>query len=147
MNRIDNRTPDALRALSIGHLAERSFARLSGGERQQVAIARALAQEPKALLLDEPMAHLDLGKQERLLRILRDLAGQGLAVILTTHNPDHALLLGGQAALLKPDGRLCCGPCERVVTGEALTQAYQSALHVLDIPALARRACLPPGLS
>ena len=83
----------SLDQMKISHLAQ-SIHRISGGERQQVSIARALAQRPKVILMDEPTAHLDYGNQIKVLKIIKELAAEGYAAVITTHNPDHALLLG-----------------------------------------------------
>ena len=71
---------------------------------QLVAIARALVQEPELLILDEPMAALDLGRQRQVLKIVQQLAKRGVAIILTTHIPNQALLLNDQVGLLFPGG-------------------------------------------
>jgi putative ABC transport system ATP-binding protein len=68
---------------------------LSGGEKQRVALARALANAPDVLLLDEPTAALDPGAGERIVALLRDLSGRGLAVVMVTHVEEHAAALGG----------------------------------------------------
>lgn len=91
----------ALARLSVGHLAARPVTELSGGERQLVLIARALVQEARALILDEPTASLDFGNQARVLEEVRALAVRdGLAVLMTTHQPDHALLVADRVMLL-----------------------------------------------
>lgn len=86
----------AMHTLGITHLADRAYDELSGGERQMVMIARLLAQAPSALLLDEPVSSLDLANQIHLLRTLRALANQGLAVLAILHDPNHALLFADQ---------------------------------------------------
>lgn len=81
----------ALRTLGIEHLARRDYGKLSGGEQQLVLIARALVQQTKLLLMDEPTASLDYGNQLRVLSAVRALARDGYTVLLSTHNPQHAL--------------------------------------------------------
>ena len=83
-------TRTALARLGIAHLAGRPYTRISGGERQLALIARALAQEPRAILLDEPTASLDFGNQGKVLREIRRLAADGLAIAFSTHDPNHA---------------------------------------------------------
>lgn len=114
----------ALDRLGIGHLAARPVTELSGGERQLVLIARALAQEAAALVLDEPAASLDFGNQARVLGQLRALARGGLAVLMTTHHPDHALLLGDAAVLLHGGALRGPLPPAALLTPAALREAY-----------------------
>ena len=104
----------ALDRLGVAQLSGKSFARLSGGERQLVLIARALAQRAKTLLMDEPTASLDYGNQAHVLSIVRGLASEGYAVMLCTHNPQHALwyaddvlaLIGGSVAAFGAPGNV-----------------------------------------
>ena len=138
---------DALRAISIEHLAEKPYTEISGGERQQTVIARALAGQPKAILFDEPTAHLDYGNQHRVLRLIRSLSRRGYGIIITTHNPDHALLLGGHAAILSSDGTLVSGPSEEIITEERIKKVYNTDLHLLYIEEIKRVACVPTGLT
>lgn len=95
----------ALARLGMEDFAERRVTLLSGGERQKVLIARALAQGAPVLVMDEPAASLDFGNQAMLLREARRLAAEGHAVLMTTHHPDHAFLIADRVALLH-DGAL-----------------------------------------
>lgn len=126
---------EAMARLGVAHLAERAFLELSGGERQMVLVARALAQGSRVLVMDEPCAGLDLGNQSRILRVIRDLAEDGYAVLFTTHLPDHAFAVGGEVALLK-DGRLD-GPAapEELLTSAALGRLYGTPVEVIRVPA------------
>ena len=81
----------ALEQLGVAHLAQRNFAALSGGEQQLVLIARALCQQSDILIMDEPTASLDYGNQLRVLEQVRSLSEQGYTVLLSTHDPQHAL--------------------------------------------------------
>lgn len=135
-----------LESMGIGGLAEKSYRNLSGGERQQVLIARAIAQRPKAVLFDEPTAHLDYGNQQRVLQRVRSMAEAGFSVVITTHNPDHALLLGDQAAIVSRQGEILQGPCEDIVTEENLRQIYGIDLYLMWVEQLGRTACLMPKL-
>ena len=137
---------DALKTLGIDHLAERPYTAISGGERQMALIARALTQQPRAILLDEPTSHLDFGRSTLILELVRELKSRGYSVIMTTHDPNHAMLLGGKAALLDRQWILHVGPAEEVVTEENLRPLYRSELHIVDIPQLGRKACLSAGL-
>jgi iron complex transport system ATP-binding protein len=80
----------ALAELGMHDFAERVYTELSGGERQLAPVARALAQEPTLLVLDEPTASLDFGNQVRVLSKVKALAAAGNAVLMSTHSPDHA---------------------------------------------------------
>lgn len=133
----------ALAALGIGHLAERIYTEISGGERQLVLIARALAQEPKLLVMDEPTASLDFGNQLRVLDQVKALARRGMAVVLATHDPDHVFLAGDRAALLR-DGKLAAlGPPSAVMTEEALEALYGVAIEVVELPDHHTRTAIP----
>lgn len=136
---------EILGELDLMSLADRSYMELSGGERQQVLIARALAQEPRVLVFDEPTAHLDLGNQARVLRLIRRMADKGLGVLMTSHNPDHALMAGDKAAVLKKGGALVSGPTDRILDRELLSDVYGTDLRLVDVPGIGLRACLPFG--
>ena len=94
----------ALAQFGIAHLAQRPYTMISGGERQLVLLARALAQEPQFVVLDEPTASLDFGNQGKVMREIRALAASGHGVLFTTHDPNHALRAADRAFLLR-DGR------------------------------------------
>ena len=136
----------ALDRLGIGGLADRPVTELSGGERQLVLVARALAQEAAALVMDEPTASLDFGNQALVLRQVRALAERdGLAVLMTTHNPDHAFLVADDAALLHRGALIGPAVPEALVTPALLRDAYgvEAAVGTLDTPAGPRRVCVP----
>ena len=131
-----------LSELGIEHLANQPYTEISGGERQQCTIARAMAQEPQAILFDEPTAYLDFGNQARILEAIRRMAGEGYSVVMTTHNPDHVILLGGRAAIVDRKGGLVCGSVEEVVTQDRLREVYETDLRIVRVEELHRRACL-----
>ncbi len=136
----------AIDRLGISHLSDRNYSELSGGERQQVTIARAVAARPKAILFDEPTAHLDVGNQLRVLRIIRSLSDSGYAVAVTTHDPNHALLLGGRAALFSPEGTVSTGPVDELVTEENLNSIYGEGLKLRYMDEFGRNVCISPAL-
>jgi iron complex transport system ATP-binding protein len=115
---------DTLGHLGIGHLADRPYPDVSGGERQLTLIARALAQEPEILVMDEPTASLDFGNQVRVLTQIQVLAGRGIAVILSTHDPDQAFLCAHRVALLHHGALVRIGPPAEVLTGPQLRVMY-----------------------
>lgn len=110
--------------LQIAHLAARRYTELSGGERQLVLIARALAQEPALLVMDEPTASLDFGNQIRVLEQIAGLSAQGMAMLLSTHQPEHALRVATRIALLGRGRLLDVGEPRAVATPSALAGLY-----------------------
>jgi iron complex transport system ATP-binding protein len=133
----------ALSTLGIAHLQSRVYTEISGGERQLVLIARALAQEPRILVMDEPTASLDFGNQVRVLHQIAALARSGIAVVFSTHDPDHVFLCGDRVALLH-DGRLeAIGEPEQVITAQSLKRLYGVEVQVVELPDHETRACVP----
>ena len=131
----------AIAALGIDALAERMVTELSGGERQLVMIARALAQGARLLVLDEPTASLDFGNQVRVLREIQRLAAEGYAVVFSTHDPGQAFLAASRVLLLAQGGALHHGAPEEVITTENLRQVYGIEVRVAPIDGT--RVCLP----
>ena len=123
----------ALERVGIAALALRPFSALSGGERQMVLVARALAQEPAVLVLDEPTASLDFANQDRVLELIAGLAAEGIAVIFTTHHPDQAFAVASHVAMLRDGGILAAGETRAVLTGPALTQLYGREVLVREV--------------
>ncbi len=134
---------EALRQVGLARLAERNVQNLSGGERQRVALAALLAQRPALLLLDEPVSHLDLREQVRLLGLLRDLARQGHGVIMSLHDPNHALGWCDRLLLLHR-GRALCGGVERLGTARLLSRLFDQPLELVRDGG---RRCLLPVVS
>ncbi|EBA06653.1 ABC transporter ATP-binding protein [Sagittula stellata] len=136
----------AMEQLGIGHLAEADYSRLSGGQRQLVLIARALAQEAPLMVMDEPTASLDFGNEAHVLArisgLARAAAHGGHGVVLSTHNPDHAFQLGARVLLMKSGQRMACGPCDEVLTTEALSAVYGIDVSV-ETTSSGRKVCLP----
>lgn len=135
-----------LEEVGIAELADKPYTEISGGERQQATIARALVQEPKAILFDEPTAHLDYGNQLKTLRVINSLREKGYAVIITTHNPDHAIMLGGTTAILDRTGHLTVGDSEKILTEETLKGVYGTNLRLTYLEDVGRYVCIPPNL-
>jgi iron complex transport system ATP-binding protein len=105
----------ALDRFGITHLRERPYTMISGGERQLVLLARALAQEPQFIVLDEPTASLDFGNQGKVMREIRELRASGHGVLFTTHDPNHAARAADRAYLLRDGARLAEGTVEAVL--------------------------------
>ena len=118
--------------LGIAQLAQRPYTMISGGERQLVLLARALAQEPQFIVLDEPTANLDFGNQGKVMREIRALAASGLAVVFSTHDPNHALRFAERALLIRDGTSLACGPSRAVLTAERLRALYGAAVRVVE---------------
>jgi iron complex transport system ATP-binding protein len=120
----------ALATLGIGDLAEAEYTRISGGQRQLALIARSLAQEAPAIVMDEPTASLDFGNQVMVLAEVKRLAAKGLAIVLSTHDPDHAFSVGNRVALLHAGRLIAQGKPEQVLTPEQLKTVYRVSVVV-----------------
>ena len=135
---------EAISTLGIGHLAAREWVRVSGGERQLALVARALAQEPRILVLDEPTASLDFGNQVRVLEAVRSLAEtHALSVLLSTHHPEQAFACADRVAVLAGGELLRIGAPADVVTAETLRACYSVEVAVLPIADDRYRVCVP----
>ena len=130
-----------LETLGIRDLADRGINEISGGERQLALIARAMAQQAKILLMDEPTASLDYGNQFRLLRQVRQLADSGYTVLLSTHDPQHALRFSQKVLALSGGQVAAEGDTADVLTPELLRRLYGVEAVLLDTPY--GRALLP----
>jgi iron complex transport system ATP-binding protein len=123
---------DALQRLRIESLAERPVTELSGGERQLVWIARALAQQAPVLILDEPTASLDFGNRARVLAELDRLRADGLTIVFSTHEPDQALAHADRALLLADGRPLALDTVERALTTENVERLYRVRVRTID---------------
>jgi iron complex transport system ATP-binding protein len=124
---------EALEKVGVANLFDHSMLALSGGERQLVLTARALAQEPRLLLLDEPTSHLDLSNKYRLVQILRGLQERGTTILMTTHEPDLALAVSDEAVLMEKGRVLISGPTTEVATGENLSRIYRVPVEIIPV--------------
>jgi iron complex transport system ATP-binding protein len=122
--RDEERARDAVLRVGLHARLRRRYSTLSGGERQLALIARALCQSPDLLLMDEPVAHLDPRNQWVVLRLIGQLAAQGLSVTFSTHDPGHALRVAHRVALMRVPGRLIVGTPADVLTPGILSDAY-----------------------
>jgi len=115
----------ALEIVEASHLANKSCLRISGGEMQLVLIARALASEPRVLVLDEPESHLDFKNQMLVLRLLEKLGRErGISCIINTHYPEHALWLSDQTLMLGKGKRCLVGRTKEVITENNLRRFF-----------------------
>lgn len=118
-------TAAAMTRCGVAELRDRDFGTLSGGEKQRVRIARALAQEPRILLLDEPTAALDMRYEMEIFRLLKELAeSDGAAVMVVTHNLNLAARFGDRHLLLKDGAVMAEGDTSEVVTAENVSRVY-----------------------
>lgn len=125
---------DALERVGATRFSGERFDRLSGGERQQVLLARALATGSDVLVLDEPGAALDLHNQERLLRLLDELRQpRDRTIAFTTHDPNHALAAADEALLMMPDGETIQGAVDETVTPDLLERLYGVPMRFVDL--------------
>jgi iron complex transport system ATP-binding protein len=124
----------ALTRVGMLHLKQKPYTQISGGERQLVLLARTLAQEPEIILLDEPTSHLDFGNQALSLQLITALARQGISMIMTTHNPNHALLFPDKAALMHGGRFTAVGNAEDVINEDNLKATYGIDVKVFSVP-------------
>lgn len=132
----------ALERLGISDLADRSYNELSGGQRQLVDVARALAQGPKLILFDEPTSALDYGNQVKVLRMVAELSREDYAIIMTTHNPDHPILLDSSVCLLDRDGTLVKGSVDEIMQEDLLGRVYEADMIIRYVQNARRRVCM-----
>jgi len=133
----------SLERFGIAHLAERPYTMISGGERQLALLARALAQEPQFIVLDEPTASLDFGNQGKVMREIRALAVSGHGVLFTTHDPNHALRAADRAYLLRGGTRIAEGMVGEVLNRIQLEKLYDAPVEQLADRATGASAFLP----
>ncbi len=122
-----------LDAVGMADFGQKSMLALSGGERQLVMIARALAQAPQILLLDEPTSHLDLGHKALVLRLLARLNQQGMTLLFSTHDPEVALHMATQVVLMHNGHLVCAGDAGSTLTGERLSNLYHLQVQMVEI--------------
>ena len=132
----------ALADMRIEALAERDVTRLSGGQRQLVTVARALAQAAPLIVMDEPTASLDFGNQVRVLSEVRRLADRGIGVVLSTHDPDHAFAVATRVALMREGSIVASGLPTDVLTADRLRDVYGVDVSVERLPD-GRMVCSP----
>jgi iron complex transport system ATP-binding protein len=131
-----------LASLGISDLADHDYTQISGGQRQLVLIARALTQGAPFLIMDEPTASLDFGNQAMVLARIRELTAEGYGIVLSTHDPDHALLLATRVAIIADGGVKTIGKPGDVVTAQTLSALYRTEVEIEETPS-GRRVCVP----
>jgi iron complex transport system ATP-binding protein len=123
----------AVAAAGLNGLENRPVPELSGGERQLATLARALAQQPRVFLMDEPTSHLDLGNRRRVLRVLRELQIQGSTVVFSSHDPNTAAAVADYVILLRQGHVQAAGPVSETLTSEQLSATYGVQVEVLKL--------------
>lgn len=124
---------EAMRTLSIENLARETYTQLSGGQQQLVLIARALAQQPDILIMDEPTASLDFGNQQLVLSQMRNLVRGGTSVLMVTHDPNHAFYCADKVLVMKEGLLVGSGTPQEVVTTETLEDIYHARVGVQEV--------------
>ncbi|ANZ62753.1 iron ABC transporter ATP-binding protein [Secundilactobacillus paracollinoides] len=135
---------NALKQLAIADLASQPVNTLSGGQLQLVTIAKALVQQPELIILDEPTSALDFGRQRQVIELIKQLSNDNYAIILTTHNPNHAFMINQKVGLFGQDGQFQIGATCDLLTQENLQNAYQTQLTLLYVDELKRTICELP---
>ena len=124
----------AITATDIGHLVDRTYLQLSGGERARVSLARVLAQDTPVVMLDEPTAALDLRHQEDVMRVARGLAAAGKAVVVVLHDLSLAAAWADEVAMLAGGRLVTHGAPAEVLTAARVEEVYGVAVHVMTDP-------------
>ena len=137
---------NALHELGIKNFANKVYMQLSGGQKQLVNLARILVQQPQLILFDEPTSALDYGNVFKTLSLIRQLSSQNYTIIMTTHNPDHPILLDScvpqnRVAILNEQGKLDVGSVREIITEQNLSALYHTELKLLEIAELQRQIC------
>jgi len=141
-----NIAEEAINTLKISYLKDKIYTEISGGERQMVLIARALVQQPKILIMDEPTSNLDFGNQIRVLEQINRLSEKGLAVVMTSHFPNHAFLCSTKVAFMQKNNIFTVGNVDEVVTEDMLKEAYGINVKIittLNSNGEQMKACIP----
>ncbi len=123
----------ALEVIGIGHLRDKCYMEISGGERQMVFLARAIAQEASYFVMDEPTSHLDFNNQHKIMRVLRQTVRQrGCSVITAMHDPNLALSFADEILMIKKGQLLKAGPAAEIITMENLARLYEMDLKIAE---------------
>lgn len=136
-------TLQALEKLNITFLKNRDYKRISGGERQLVLIARALAQKANVLIMDEPTANLDYGNSLRVLSQMRSLADQGYTILFSTHSPDHVFLYADRVLALNGQKIRSDGFPKETITADLIKNLYGVDVTIESLYEDKIRCCVP----
>ncbi|HOB29307.1 MAG TPA: ABC transporter ATP-binding protein [Bacillota bacterium] len=136
----------ALKRLGIYHLKDRGFTKISGGERQLVLLARALVQQAKVLVMDEPTSNLDFGNQIRVLMEIKSLAREGYTIIQSTHNPDQAFMFSDKVLAMKDGEVLAWGRPADIFTEDLIYNLYGMEVKMESLYYDQARVSIPKGI-
>jgi iron complex transport system ATP-binding protein len=126
----------AMRSVDVWDFRDRAVGKLSGGERQRVVLARALAQQPRYLLLDEPTAHLDLKYQVEVLRFARQATRTGVGALLVLHDLNLCVRVCDRVVVLHEGAAVAEGPPNTILTEALLREVYDTDVAVVDLQEL-----------
>lgn len=134
---------ESLDRLGVLHLKDRGYRTISGGERQLVLIARALAQQARILVMDEPSASLDFGNKVRVMQTVKKLTGEGYAVIQSTHDPDQAYLYSDKIFALYNGEVLAYGNPREIMCSSVMSKMYGIDVEICSLQDDRVRICIP----
>jgi iron complex transport system ATP-binding protein len=132
---------DCLERLQIRYLKDSIFTQISGGEQQLTIVARALAQQPAFLIMDEPTSNLDFGNQIKILNQVNKLKNDSLGILMATHSPDHAFMCDAHVTVIHNEEIWKQGNCNQVITNEVLREIYDVDVRICQIEN--RKTCIP----
>ena len=134
---------DAMERLEITHLSDRGYGNISGGERQMVLIARAIAQQAKILIMDEPSANLDFGNKIKVMRTVKKLTENGYTVIQSTHDPDQAFLYSDKILAMHHGQVLAWGTPQSVMDRDLISELYNVDVDICSLKEDKISVCIP----
>lgn len=137
---------EALEKLGIFHLRNRGYGSISGGERQLVLIARAIVQQAKVLIMDEPSANLDYGNRIRVMKTVRDLTAEGYAIIQSTHDPDQAFMYSDKILALYKGEVLAWGTPGETICDSLISTLYNVDVEICSLRDDRVRVCVPKDI-
>lgn len=132
---------EAILELGLEEIADRPCTQLSGGQMQLVMLARAIAQEAKFIIMDEPTSHLDFGKQLITLDMISRMRERGMGVIMTSHYPDQAFLVCDSVAIMEKGKFVAVGTPDEVITEKNLKEAYGVDIQIIPYVDRAGNRC------
>lgn len=133
----------AINSLNLNYLRHRKFNELSGGERQLVLIARAIAQQSKIIIMDEPCSSLDYGNQIKVMEYISNLSKQGYLILFSTHNPEHAQIFADKVLILNRGSAIAYGNTNDILTESLLSNIYQIPILIRNVEDTNQKVILP----